>query len=599
MAKIFGYNYRSLSGQVKLALEDMGNAFSIGFKLHELIKNSMTGMGVGVLGEHDCQPILLRNDNIDLVFMGKIFNIKKEQDIIFENILGSIGSDNRILLKDALRKINGIFIMFIFDSQNNRVFIINDRYGMEPLYYYKDRNKLLFASEIKAILTDQTIEREVNWNFWKDFFQYGFGIGNKTPFDNIFNLLSASILVFQDGDLEISRYWDYYEIKVNHGLSEEEAIDTGARVLKNVFTRQSADLDECMVFLSGGYDSRCISSALKHFTNVSFENYSTSLHPSGEIESTLAKKVSDKLGIKNNYVGKIRNLYQDYFNNHIIQIDGLCTEHMWIQPLVGSIENCVANFDGIGGDVLLKNVSASKKNIGQYRDNDKIVNLLNKEMIAYWSGESCQNIYKYFDHGISEKIKPGKDSLRDEVYSLGDSENKIIIFYLLNRTRNVAQLAARHLIARKVYSYFPFFDNEFVEYSLSLPSEMKYFDYIYYKILKRVFPKIMEVPTTNDKTIKLRIHNTLTGLLGWKNFSRILSIYKKILLTLDPRTLYGEDMRYLRNSLKVMNMPPFVDRDGLVARVDSDIRSRNNPIIYLTKVLQFCSWYNEYFSAKK
>jgi|GEM_PF-6591274 len=595
MAKIFGYNYSSHAVTGTLTLEDMQAAFNIDFQSNRFLLNKRAGAGVGILNESDCQPVMLKRGDVDIVFMGRIFNTKKETDRIFTEIKRSVLVRDMSLLKYNLRKINGIFIMFIFDARENRIFLINDRYGMEPLYYYMDKDRLIFASEIKAILEDKTIKREVNWDFWRDFFQYGFGIGNKTPFNKISNLSGATILSFKEGDSEAASYWGYEEIMVDHGLSEEEAIDWGSDVIKNVFTRQSNGLDSCIVFLSGGYDSRCISSALNNFTGVRFETFSTSLHPSGRIESSLAQKVSDRLGVRFNYVGKIKDLYQDYFDKHIIQLDGLCTEHMWIIPLVESIEKNVANFDGTGGDVLLKNVSATKQNIGQFDDNDRIIDILNKEMIAYWSGKSCQDIYKYFSGDISKKIRPCTDSLHDEVYSLNQSENKIINFYLLNRTRNVAALAARHLIGRKAYSYFPFFDNEFVEYSLSLPSEMKYFNSIYRRILEKLFPGIMEIPTTNDKTLKMRLQNTLTGMLGWKNYSRILDVYKKLLVIIDPRDFYGEGMRYLRVSLEKIKMPPFVDRDNLVRKVNSDIRYRNNPKLYMAKILQFCNWYTKYF----
>ena len=597
MAKIFGFSSFGNSGSSDLDLMEMKKSLNLDFKSQKLIEFDKTKVGIGVINDYDCQPVVLSEGSICLTLMGKIFNSREEEKKIFHNILQSVRIYDLEMLKEALRNINGLFIMFIHDSNKNRTFLINDRYGMEPLYYSLENNKLVFSSEIKAILVDKSFKRDINWNFWRDFFQYGFGIGNKTPFKNIFNMSNATVFSFKEGGLEAFKYWNYEEIQVNHDLGEKEAIDKGTKVLKDVFSRQSIGLDECAVFLSGGYDSRCISCALKYFTGVSFENYSTSLHPSGRIESSIAKKVSDRLGVRFNFVGKIKNMYKDYFNKHIKQIDGLCTEHMWILPLVDSLKKDFANFDGIGGDVLLKNVSATRQNIGQHKENDKIINILNKEMIAYWSGEMCQDIFKYFDQDISKRIQPNTDSLKDEIYGLGESENKVIIFYLLNRTRNVASLAARHLIAHKVYSYFPFFDNEFVEYSLSLPSEMKYYKNIYYRILEKIFPEIMEIPTTNDKTIRMRIQDALTRSLGWKNYAWILSIYKKFLLTIDPKIFSSEEMQFLRDLLNNIEMPAFIDRNSIIKKVNNDIRSRNNPMLFVTKILQFCIWFKEYFST--
>jgi hypothetical protein len=127
---------------------------------------------------------------------------------------------------------------------------------------------------------------------------------------------------------------------------------------------------------------------------------------------------------------------------------------------------------------------------------------------------------------------------------------------------------------------------------------MKYYKNIYYRILEKAFPEIMEIPTTNDKTIRMKIQDALTRTLGWRNYARMLSVYKKILLTLDPKFFSGEEMQYLRDSLKNIEIPAFIDRDSIIKRVKSDISSRNNPMLFMTKILQFCVWHNEYFSGR-
>lgn len=581
MAKIFGFYRHPSNIADDNDLFKMERAYQIDFGSSINIKNGGINAGVAVLNKFDSQPVTQKDGSLELLSMGKIYMPERLKNQLFKKILNAINTDNTEILNKILGNINGTFIMLIYDTRRDKTYIINDRYGSEPLYYYCDgRMGLIFASEIKAIISNSFVKRIINWNFWKDFFEYGYAMGGKTPFSNVISLPNASILSFQNGKVEILRYWDYGKIKVNYNLTKKAAIDKGVDVLKNVFKRQSNGLKKCIVPLSGGYDSRCISCSLKKYTNTSFENYSSNLHPSGgNLDYTLAKQVSTMLKVKNIFVGRPKEMYKKYFKNHFLILDGLVTEHKWMLPLVNSIKTELPNFDGIAGDVLLRGPFLTLNNINEL-DSKKLTDFFNTQIVIKGRRERCQLIYKYFDSSIADKLRPDNISMFDEFNKLGDIDNKATIFYLKNRTKNAISISGRNLIYRKVYSYFPFFDNEFVEYALSIPPQMKLFGQLYFDILKKAFPEIMKIPTTNDNFLKSRLLDIDTKKL--ENFP----IKQKIII--------DEDLHYLLKLVKTVSPPSFINKIALLNQIKTDIEDGVDPKKYLASVLQFCIWYNEY-----
>jgi hypothetical protein len=144
---------------------------------------------------------------------------------------------------------------------------------MKPLYYHYDQSSFVFASEVKAIIEDKKIEKEINWDGWRDFFSYGFLFGTKTLFKNVFALPKATILTLTTNEALFKTYWSYNQIRVDYESSEPSFVNKGEKLVRQAIERQTKDLEECIVLLSGGYDSRCIASCIKYFTDVNFETF--------------------------------------------------------------------------------------------------------------------------------------------------------------------------------------------------------------------------------------------------------------------------------------------------------------------------------------
>ena len=107
------------------------------------------------------------------------------------------------------RRLNGKFAAAVWDAGTRRLVLVNDRFGMKPLYYVRLPGRLLFASEIKALFAEPAVSRRADLRGVAQFFTFGQLLGEGTMFDGVRLLPAAGVLVYEpDGDrLTLDRYW--------------------------------------------------------------------------------------------------------------------------------------------------------------------------------------------------------------------------------------------------------------------------------------------------------------------------------------------------------------------------------------------------------
>src|SRR3990170_8692047 len=323
------------------------------------------GLGIGRLYSdiwcQDRQPIWNEDHSKFIVMAGKIFDygMRRRELVARGHEFRHPRSDAEFILHgleewgdDLIRELNGVFVLAVYDAEDRTLTIANDRYGMNPLYYHYDQSSFVFASEVKAIIKDKKVKKEINWDGWRDFFSYGFLFGTKTLFKNVYAFPNATILTLTTNEALFKTYWSYNQTMVDYESSEQSFVNRGAKLIRQAIERQTEDLEECSVLLSGGYDSRCIASSIKYFTDVNFETVTT-LHPVGIVDAILGIEIGRFLGVKNTYIPRPTNLVPKYLINKVFLLDGMCLEHLWILPLIDYLKKGKVNFDGIAGDILL------------------------------------------------------------------------------------------------------------------------------------------------------------------------------------------------------------------------------------------------------
>lgn len=158
----------------------------------------------------------------------------------------------------------GEFVIAILDSRNNQLVVITDRYGRRPLYYTQEGDNLVFASEIRAILTVPDFTPKVDESAIAQFMTFGYILGEQTLLTNVTMLPPAGILRYDldNGTLDISRYWSFSENLSPSVESDSIQLERITDTFRSAVNERLSDTQTAWLSLSGGMDSRAIAAVV-------------------------------------------------------------------------------------------------------------------------------------------------------------------------------------------------------------------------------------------------------------------------------------------------------------------------------------------------
>ncbi|MCP6718835.1 MAG: asparagine synthase (glutamine-hydrolyzing), partial [Patescibacteria group bacterium] len=231
------------------------------------------------LSEKGRQPIWNEDKSICVICNGEIYNYKEiRKDLKRKGHKFSSNSDTEVILhlyeekgEKLLDDLNGIFAFAIFDRNINKLFLARDRFGVKPLYYFFDKGKLIFSSEIKAILS-HSIPRDIDQDALSHYFRLFFVPSPLTLFNKIKKLPPAHYLTYHDKKVTVGKYWelkDAPEIR-----SKEDAIRGIKSLLRDSVKRQLISDRPLGIFLSGGVDSTSVLGIASEFIQGKIKTYS-------------------------------------------------------------------------------------------------------------------------------------------------------------------------------------------------------------------------------------------------------------------------------------------------------------------------------------
>lgn len=242
------------------------------------------GLGHRRLAIIDLSPLgsqPMQNDSGDLIitYNGELYNymnLKVELEALGYKFHSK--TDTEVILKsfeawgsECVHKFNGMFAFAIWDRKKSAIFIARDRYGIKPLYYFFKNGKLIFASEIKALLQHPEISVKVNIKALNEYFSFQNIFSDLTLFKDIMLLPPAgtiSLGIKNNKSLKINQYWDFC-FRNDHSLNEQEYTEELERLFTQAVNRQLISDVEIGSYLSGGMDSGSITSiAAKNFKNL-------------------------------------------------------------------------------------------------------------------------------------------------------------------------------------------------------------------------------------------------------------------------------------------------------------------------------------------
>jgi asparagine synthase (glutamine-hydrolysing) len=213
------------------------------------------------------QPMGNEDGTLWIVFNGEVYDYEElRKGLLAAGHRLNSRTDTETLLHlyeeegfGALRFLNGMFAFGLWDSVRQRLWLARDRLGIKPLYYYWDGSRLVFASEIKAILKDPQVSKEIDLQGLDLYLTLNYIPAPWTIFRNIRKLPPGSFLVAERGKITIEKYWDLGGSPEQRmeGTPEEERQTLLTMLEASVKRRLIADVP-LGAFLSGGVDSSII-----------------------------------------------------------------------------------------------------------------------------------------------------------------------------------------------------------------------------------------------------------------------------------------------------------------------------------------------------
>lgn len=239
---------------------------------------------IDVAGGH--QPIANEDDSIHVVFNGEIYNYRKLRDqLTGRGHRFRTRSDTEVLVhlyeelgSDLVQHLRGMFAFAIWDDRRQQLLLARDHVGQKPLYVYQDHEKILFGSEIKAILAHPGVDRTIDPAAVEDYLTFGFIPGARSIFEKIRRLPAAHTLQVRHGIVSpAKRYWRLSFVHEEPGSDREWAERIEAAVTDSVRSHLVADVP-VGAFLSGGLDSSLIVSVLSGLVPSAVPTFSIGFH---------------------------------------------------------------------------------------------------------------------------------------------------------------------------------------------------------------------------------------------------------------------------------------------------------------------------------
>ncbi len=271
MCSIFGFygNFETnlLSKANKILSHRGPDSNGVWFSKENKIGLAHTRLSILDLSKLGHQPMIDTNTKNVISYNGEIYNFRElKKDLITKGYKFLSNSDTEVLLKlydcyghELLNKLNGIFAFSIWDDKNKELFVARDQFGVKPLYYSQSSNGYIFSSELKALLLDNRVSKELDIESIYYYLSFLWSPAPSTMLKNINKLEPGYAQVIKNG--KIKKQWSYYDIPFNNKLSEFneiEYINKSQELLEQAVERQLVSDVPIGAFLSGGVDSSTI-----------------------------------------------------------------------------------------------------------------------------------------------------------------------------------------------------------------------------------------------------------------------------------------------------------------------------------------------------
>ena len=268
------------------------------------------GVGLGIrrlsiidlAGGH--QPVHNEDQTIWVVFNGEIYNFPElRRELEGRGHRFYTNTDTEVIVHayedlgaQCVRKFRGMFAFAVYDQRRRSLLLARDRLGIKPLYYAVSQDRLLFGSEIKAIVAAAPELVEIDNRGLMQYFAFGYIPDPVTAFTHIRKLPPGHLLEFVDGKAKVQQYWELPAYGTRESISEEECLEElEKRLAEAVRIRLISDVP-LGALLSGGTDSSLVVALMARASSKPVQTFSIGFRNDDFNELQHARLVADRFG---------------------------------------------------------------------------------------------------------------------------------------------------------------------------------------------------------------------------------------------------------------------------------------------------------------
>ncbi len=252
------------------------------------------------------QPMANDSGTIWITYNGEVYNFKEIRgELEKKGYVFRSNTDTEVLVKayeewgiECVHKFIGMFAIAIWDRNEKKLYLVRDRVGVKPLYYYFKDGVLLFASELKALMKHPGYSKQIDLSILPHYLRFGFIQSPYTIFQDTFKLKPGHYLCLYKNKLVETKYWDivdFYNADPIEGTEDEITLEL-ERLLVNSFKYRLISDVPVGVFLSGGLDSSIVTALLQHNIGSKLKTFTIGFDESRLNEAYWSKSIADYLG---------------------------------------------------------------------------------------------------------------------------------------------------------------------------------------------------------------------------------------------------------------------------------------------------------------
>jgi asparagine synthase (glutamine-hydrolysing) len=482
---------------------------------HENIQLGHRRLSIIDLSPLGKQPMMSHDNRLVIVFNGEIYNynaLKSKIDYPFKS-----QTDTEVILAYYMKYkeacvdfLNGMFAFAIWDQVDKTLFIARDRLGIKPLYYYIDNQKLIFSSELRALLSTNLIARKMNVQSLVDYVRYQTVHAPNTMIEGVNMLMPGHFMLVKQQQVTFKKYWDINKTISNQLIPQnyQEAVkEVRNKFEEAVKLRLVADVP-FGAFLSGGIDSSAIVAMMSKNSSRSIDTFSVVFEEEHFSEEQFAELIAKKYNT-NHHTISLKP--QDFLNDLPSALDAF--DHpsadginTYVVAKHTRLQGVKMALSGLGGDEIFGGYDIFSRS-------NQLINNNSLQYAPYQLRKMAGNLFHQYKNTISSKKIAAILALKELKFKqfypinrqvfLDDEVSKILniknlpsnsvasilqdfdekeeyIYTLVSKgevstymqnvlLRDADQMTMAHALEVRV----PFLDYQLVSYVLSLPDKFK------------------------------------------------------------------------------------------------------------------------------